>query len=488
MISCESPPKVETGLTVVAISRLILLVCLAALSPLAKSRGDDGVAGDLIVFNDNGAWSWFEDERVIVDAAHGKIVLSSVANSQGPGGAKRAGDVEVISYDLATGKTRLHTLSDSLQEDDHDSAALLVLPDGRYLASYSKHASDNYLRYRISVKPGDIQAWQPERVFLTAAGTTYSNLLYLSKTNTLFNFHRDRGRGFDPNYLLWNFGNATGFSYGGRLLTGPEGSSGHRDRPYLRYVTNGVDRIHFIATDHHPRDLLSNSVYHGYIEAERGGYGLNRSDGFRLGDLSTNTTSPYKASDFTMLLRGNAISPINGLLLTRGWTIDIELDVAGYPYVMFTARVNDSDLDHRFFYGRYNGEGWTIRELAKAGGCLYHRENDYTGLATLDPNDPNRLFISTNIHPKTDATLPHYEIFEGKSSDRGYSWSWLPITRDSPVDNLRPVMPRGTQPITVLLWMRGEYNSYTNYNTSVVGLTNINPIKPIVVAGASIPQ
>jgi hypothetical protein len=436
----------------------------------------------LIVFNDNGAWSWFEDERAIVDAAHGKIVLSSVANSHGAGGVTRAGDVEVVSYDLATRVTQRHTLSKNLQEDDHNSAALLILRDGRYLASYSKHASDNRLRYRISVEPGDIDAWQPERVFLTAAGTTYSNLLYLSETNTIFNFHRDNGRGFDPNYLVWKFPD-TAFSYGGRLLTGPEGNFGRRDRPYLRYVSNGINRIHFIATDHHPRDLLANSVYHGYIQAEPDGYGIYRSDGSRLGDLSTHATSPYKASDFTTLLQGDAISPTGGLLLTRGWTIDIELDAAGNPYALFKARVNDNHSDHRFFYGRYQHDEWTIHELAKAGGCLYQPENDYTGLATLDPNDPNRVFISTNIDPRTDSALPQYEIFEGTTSDGGSSWNWSPITYASSVDNLRPIVPRDANRTAILLWMRGKYNTYTNYNTQIVGLANIDRMKPIVVAG-----
>jgi hypothetical protein len=386
---------------------------------------------------------------------------------------------------LASHQTQQYTLSDDLQDDDHDSAALLILTDGRYLASYSKHASDNRLRYRVSTQPGDIAEWQPERVFSTAAGTTYSNLFYLSKTNTIFNFHRDGGRGFDPNYVLWHPGNAKGFSYGGRLLTGPEGNSGRHDRPYLRYASNGVDRIHFIATDHHPRDLLANSIYHGYIDAESDRYGVYRSDGTRLGDLSTATTSPYKASDFTTLLSGNTVSPINGLRMTRGWTIDIELDAAGHPYAAFKARVNDSDLDHRFFYGRYTPDGWNIHELAKAGSCLYTPENDYTGLAALDPNDPNHLFISTKIDPRNQNPLPRYEIFEGTTSDNGSSWTWVPITDESSVDNLRPVVPRGTRRSTVLLWMRGEYKSYTDYNTRIVGLTKIVPIKPIVVANNS---
>lgn len=458
-----------------ALNRFLLLSCLPAIAvwvaAAADARAVNDVAGSLIVFNDNGAWSWFQDERAIVDPVGGKILVSSVASASGAGGASRDGDVDVVSYDPTSGARQRFTLSEALKADDHNSAALLILPDGRYLASYSKHSSDNRLRYRVSTKPGDITSWQPEQTFLTAAATTYSNLHYLSAADTIVNFHRDAGRGLDPNYLVWRFGKGGGFSYGGRLLTGPEGNAGNADRPYLRYVGNGVDRIDFITTDAHPRNFLSNGVYHGYIRHEADGrFGVYRSNGTRLGDLSTIATSPFKASDFTTLLRGDAQSPANGLLLTRGWTTDIELDGAGQPYAVFTARVNDSDADHRFFYGRYVGGAWAIHELAKAGGFLYDGENDYTGLAALDPHDPDRLFISAKIDPRTDGATAHYEIFEGITSDGGASWTWSPITFDSTFDNLRPIVPKGVVDGTVLLWMRGMYTSYTNYNVSIVGL------------------
>lgn len=359
----------------------LILIFLAAPIGTTQSRASDFVAGDLIHFNSNGAWSWFEGEQAIIDAVRGKILVSSVANSNGCDGRLRSGDVDVVSYDTARRTTQRFTLSSKLEEDDHDSASLLVLPDGRYLASYSKHAGDNCLRYRISVNPGEAVAWQPEEIFPTAGRTTYSNLYCLSKPNTIFDFHRDRGRGFDPNYLVMYLNHASRVSYGGRLLTGPEGNSGESDRPYLRYVGNGVDRIHFLATDHHPRNLVANSIYHGFVRCERGGYGVYSSDGTRLGELSKTATSPHKAGDFTKLFAGNTVSPVNDLRMTRGWTIDIELDASGDPYVVFSARVNDSDLDHRFFYGRYTRDGWQIHELAKAGGSIYRAENDYTGLA-----------------------------------------------------------------------------------------------------------
>jgi hypothetical protein len=96
------------------------------------------VGGPLITFNDNGASSWFEDERAIVDAnagTAGRIILSSVGNAGGTGGASRNGDVEVASYELATTGLDHYTLADSPEADDHDSAALLKLPDSRYLSN-----------------------------------------------------------------------------------------------------------------------------------------------------------------------------------------------------------------------------------------------------------------------------------------------------------------------------------------------------------------
>ena len=40
----------------------------------------------MIVLNDNGAWSWFEDERAVVDPATGTLLVSSVASATGDGG------------------------------------------------------------------------------------------------------------------------------------------------------------------------------------------------------------------------------------------------------------------------------------------------------------------------------------------------------------------------------------------------------------------
>jgi hypothetical protein len=98
-------------------------------------------------------------------------------------------------------------------------------------------------------------------------------------------------------------------------------------------------------------------------------------------------------------------------------------------------------------------------------------------LAALDPRDPNRLFISSKIDPRTDIAMPHYEIFEGVTANGGNTWQWTPITYNSTVDNIRPIVPEWDNDHTALLWLRGTYSTFEVYNLDVVGLIEMEPIE-----------
>lgn len=55
------------------------------------------VDGQLIEYNKNGAWCWFQDERVVVDTVNSKLVIGSAANG---------GGVDVVIYDIKNQKNR----------------------------------------------------------------------------------------------------------------------------------------------------------------------------------------------------------------------------------------------------------------------------------------------------------------------------------------------------------------------------------------------
>jgi WD40 repeat protein len=107
------------------------------INPLASSR--------ICVFNPDTSWCWFQDERAIID--NGQLLWAGVSSQ---------GDVTVTAYQLTTGETAVYVLHARLQANDHAVPALMVLPDGRYLASYSKHGSDPFTRWRSSERPGDV--------------------------------------------------------------------------------------------------------------------------------------------------------------------------------------------------------------------------------------------------------------------------------------------------------------------------------------------
>ena len=66
--------------------------------------------------------------------------------------------------------------------------------------------------------------------------------------------------------------------------------------------------------------------------------------------------------------------------------------------------------------------------------------------------------------------MRHYELFKGTTTDSGATWKWSPITFNSTVHNIRPIVPKWDNAHTALLWLRGSYGTYTSYNMDAVGL------------------
>ncbi|HEX4983738.1 MAG TPA: BNR-4 repeat-containing protein, partial [Ilumatobacteraceae bacterium] len=313
------------------------LTACALTAALAVATGDGRferptASSEPVVLNDNGAWSWFEDERAVIDGDTGTLLVSSVASGAGSGGMARHGNIEVVAYDMASKDARRTVLHANLEADDHDSAALFVRTDGRYVAAYSRHNTDGLTRWRVSDGSGSQTAWRPEQTFDHGAGTTYSNLYSAPGVDDrLYNFVRSAGR--DPHFLVSDDDGST-WTFGGRLLDGP-------GRPYVRYATDGTGRIHLVTTEQHPLDF-GNSVYHGVIDDGQ----LRRADGTPVDtDLSDRV-----AVDPTRLTKVFA-----GDDRHRAWTIDLQIDAAGRPYAAFSVR---SPGGHRYHYARFDGAQW----------------------------------------------------------------------------------------------------------------------------------
>ena len=61
--------------------RLVSLLAALVASAPSLARAADNVNGNLLLFNNDGMWSWYMDERAIVDPTNGTILVSSVTSS-----------------------------------------------------------------------------------------------------------------------------------------------------------------------------------------------------------------------------------------------------------------------------------------------------------------------------------------------------------------------------------------------------------------------
>lgn len=439
------------------------------------SAKSEFIAHPVVRLNDNAGWCWYQGERALIH--DGKLYAGSVANALGPGGTDRKGNIELNVRDLRSGESYTTVLDKNLEEDDHDVPALYIRTDGKLLAVWSRHSVDSLCRYAVSTTAGDGREFKKVLNFQPDPGKEYcyENVFYLSAEKKLYDFFRGRGR--NPNYMTSTNEGDT-WTYGGRFVLWPKPTKSDPkytgldgSRPYPRYTSNGVDTIHCIVTEDHPR-AYDNSIYHCLVKGGK----VCTSDGQPIADLSTKPDQGVTFSQMTRVYEGNADNV--------AWTTDIRLDSAGLPYIAFSVQKNDGinrtsntagGQDLRYFYARFDGKAWGVHEIAHAGQRLYAPEVDYTGLVALDPNDPDILFVSTNADPVTGAPLVstadgqrHYEIFKGVTRDRGATWAWTPITANSRLDNLRPICPPGKWDERIVLWLRGKLTTFTHYDLEAV--------------------
>ncbi|MEM6831139.1 MAG: glycoside hydrolase family 88 protein [Bacteroidota bacterium] len=205
----------------------------------------------------DGAWTWYNDERVIF---HNKVFFANYVKRNGKA-AFTAFSIEKWASAHARKEKMLSTWE---QADDHNNGALLPLKDGNILACYAMHGgkSKSFYQRKITVprwkecKPGEEQVF---KTVTTQRGLTYQNLHRLSDENDrIYNFFR--GNNFNPHFV-YSEDEAETWSSPIWLIYSGENSS---HRPYAKYVSNGKDRIDFLYTDGHPRSVKENNVYHFY--------------------------------------------------------------------------------------------------------------------------------------------------------------------------------------------------------------------------------
>ncbi|MBI3115130.1 MAG: BNR-4 repeat-containing protein [Candidatus Kerfeldbacteria bacterium] len=373
-----------------------------------------------------GVWSWFGDPRAV-----------QVGNFTYTGWIDWNGDVVVAKYDNRSGSVQTNVVRSALEVDDHDNPSVIFRPDGRLLVFYSKHAGSP-MYYRLSSAPGDITAWDADQTVPGTIAVTYPNPFFLpDEGDALYLFWRNENG--KPAFAISPDGGGTWGTARTLIDTGPNIPS------YVKYASNGRDRIDIAFTDTHPEKSAVNNVYH--ITYRDGAF--YRADGTLA---KTVAQLPLTPADADLVYDAAAVG-------ATGWVWDIALDSQERPVIAYANFPSTSD--HRYRYARWTGASWLDTEITAGGGSIDESGDDpfYSGGAALDPNNPAVVYLSKQVGAA-------FELERWTTANGGASWSAQIITTGSSAKNVRPFVPRDHQPGSIgLLWLYGGYTSYTQYET-----------------------
>ncbi|BCX46733.1 sugar phosphate isomerase/epimerase [Haloferula helveola] len=441
----------------------------------------DQIEGTLISIDPDAAWTWYTDERAIIDFP--RLIAGGVRGKDWFGSV---GDIVGTQFDLTTGQRTPFLLGpppikepsnigsgDTAEDkDDHNTAAFIRLPDGHYVSAWSSHSENNEIHIRRSTNPGDATAWDPEQIYERSVAdgasepndVTYHNLIYLSAEGTgqgrLYNFFRNDLADSWDRWFIYSDDLGVTWNWGGRHT----GQDDPEIRPYPKYATNGVDTIWWISSE----DNSGQNIWSGYIKDG----GNHKMDGSIVdADIFDNSASPV--GSYTSVMMSGDLD--DGTSMEELWPRDLEYDAAGNLAGTWRANGNGSSTDLRQFYGHWDPVGgtWIVNRLCFTGdfsvtlqqdGSTPHRG---TPLSAINPKNANVCFFSANADPATGAPLVsqadgrrNFEIFRAETSDSGATWQYTQITRDSSCHNFRVSVVPWDEDNTCVMWMRGYYDRW----------------------------
>lgn len=440
----------------------ILLLC-AACATQAQTN--------VVVLASDGAWTWYNDPRALFH--NGTLYAGYVRNADG-----RAA---LTAYTPGTGVATSLWSSSWVQADDHNNPALLPLEDGRLLALHARHSTEAkfYARVSTSTNPVASGDWAAEAAFTNAATVSYQNPYRLAtEPGRIFNFMRCIN--YNPT-VTYSTNNGASWSGTTNLIRTGTGSI----RPYVKYTSDYTNRIDFLYTDGHPRDL-TNSLYHAFYSNGA----IRTTDGAVLKpwtNLPLLHDSGERGSVIYQYSTAAQTNPNVHIPTGRAWCWETVLDSNSWPVCVFTVQrdqvMGTNWSDDRIYYYRAwwtPADGWQKRFIAQAGRPLYTAEDDYAGGIALDPARPGTVYLSSNAGDPFDVTqttnVPlrtdsRYRLYRGETTNNGLTFAWTLLSPEgAPNDYLRPYVPRFRGTNDAIVCFRGSYSTYTSYSAEVLAL------------------
>lgn len=335
------------------------------------------------------------------------------------------GDIKIATYINATGEVRDEfTLHAALQVNElHPCPVILVRePDHKLVVAYTQHDTDFFV-VRISTNAEDTSAWGAEiplDATLGGEGYTYPTLIQRA-SQTIVMFYRDYISGTDQSFLSYTYSTNGGTTWAAQTHLYVEGT---RDS-YWKISGEG-ERIDVAIMDGHPVTDAPTKVFHMYADAVN----WYTTDGTLIA-----AGMPFDTGDMTQVYDGADGS---------AWLHGITRNGDGNPVMLFKTGIYGAG-DWELWRAHWDGSDWITNFVVDGGGpsTFVYAPGD----SVLDDTDPDIVYAALY---QGDV----WEMYKLLTDDDGETWSQIPLTSGSSLNNVWPatVHNRGT---LKALWLYG---------------------------------
>lgn len=388
--------------------------------------------GESSVFAENGAYTWWTNMQAFRFVGEKDQTYLSYVDEEG----NRC----LASYNHETKEYNYGVLA-QYEKDDHDSAGVQVLPDGRLLCVYVRHNKDKVIRWRITKNPEDITSFGEEYSISCKNFITYAQLHRISDTEYRIVYRYAMRRWSTRIYNC----ETNEWSKEHTWLT-------EKEKQYYLWTQEDRQEGKFnIFMTGHPKNGPDQNIRYGYFDAEGNIY----------------TTGDKYVGDMDEELSITIVNPRHFDIVyeaqegehTRLYDVSYMGEKVGVLYGV----TKDGEMDSSYYYAYYDEDAkkWVNNFICNSGDFLVEG-NMYYGGMSFDKKNMQTVYVTRMVDNIS-------RLEKWTTTDYGATWNTIIIDQaeSEAVDILRPLIPYNAHDDIDVIYMKGNYPSYTGYDTDI---------------------
>ena len=400
---------------------------------------------------------WWINEKAVV-GANGLNYIVYVTDM---------GEIHIKEFDAKCSRTPSRDVClcrmNCTYADEHNAPSLCILENGKIMVTYTGHAQNHTLRFRITENPYDIMSFGGEHILTYDSNVTYAQVFENVKRKEIWLFARVKS-------VTWEFryskDEGETWSTPNTFLKSDAGGLFYFDmRKQLVPTAEGVGEQWFFALYGHPRISKDHTIRSGIFDA----------DGFLL-------TQDGEKTDVNLFDAAKSEINLNELAVVyespEGTTVRLLAVSATLPFRVGLAAFTLDRADTITYYAaEYNGGKWVLsKPIASGGEFLAPNQTDgsqtyvggmafYYGVGEAGFNIADGGVIDTNRLYVARADDENRVLESYVSNDCGVSYTLEQTIRKIPKREnkkiWRPTVPIYAQDNLPVYWHEGSYSAHT---------------------------